>query len=144
MCIHKMETVRGSIMGRPRKPTAALELSGAFKRNPQRKRDRAGEPVVDKPVGPPPRHLREQAQTIWNRITRSDAGTWLRVSDRDALEVYCGLKAQAETAFASMQGARISLLNKYQNDLGLTAVARTEVRASEADDQERNPFEDFH
>jgi hypothetical protein len=38
-------------MGRPRKPTAALELSGAFKRNPQRRRDRADEPEVEGPVG---------------------------------------------------------------------------------------------
>jgi hypothetical protein len=139
-----METFRGSIMGRPRKPTAALELSGAFKRNPQRKRDRAGEPVVDGLVGSPPKHLNEQARRIWNRIARSEAGAWLRVTDRDALEVYCGLKAQAETDLASMQASRISLLNKYQNDLGLTSVSRTKVRAFGTEEPAHNLFEDFH
>jgi phage terminase small subunit len=138
-----METFRGQIMGRPRKPTAALELSGAFKRNPQRRRDRADDPVVDEPVGPPPRHLSEQARKIWNRIARSEAGTWLRVTDRDALEVYCGLKAQAETDLAGMQSSRISLLNKYQNDLGLTTTARTKVKAFKAEELEPNPFAAF-
>ena len=39
MCVHKMEVFRrGQIMARPRKPTAQLELEGAFKKNPQRKR----------------------------------------------------------------------------------------------------------
>ena len=39
-------------MARPRKPTAHLELVGAFKHDPQRKRE--GEPVSDDPAMPHP------------------------------------------------------------------------------------------
>ena len=39
-------------MGRPRKPTAHLELVGAFKKNPQRTRE--GEPVSDESALPHP------------------------------------------------------------------------------------------
>ena len=41
-------------MGAPRKPTGVLERSGALKKDPKVGRERANEPVVLDPLGPPP------------------------------------------------------------------------------------------
>jgi len=41
-------------MARLRTPTALLELRGAFKRNPNRKQARQGEPLVTAPLADPP------------------------------------------------------------------------------------------
>jgi len=41
-------------MARPRKPTNLLELTGAYHKNPQRRREREGEPIAPGPLGGPP------------------------------------------------------------------------------------------
>jgi hypothetical protein len=40
--------------GRPPKPTKVLELSGAFKKDPKRKKDRKNEPKPEGTIGPYP------------------------------------------------------------------------------------------
>jgi len=129
-------------MGRPRKPTAQLELEGAFKRNPQRRKEREGEPVVATRVRPAPKRMDQAARAIWSRVART--AYWLTEADRDALEVFCLLKVEAEANLAGMQASRISVLNKTLNDLGLTPVARTKVKAPEEDQAEDNPFAMFN
>ena len=129
-------------MGRPRKPTAQLELEGAFKKNPQRRRERAGEPIVTSAVGSPPRHMNDAAKAIWRRT--APAAYWLTEVDREALEVFCILMAEAETNLAEMQASRISVLNRFMNDLGLTPGARTKVKAPEEDEAQDNPFALFN
>jgi hypothetical protein len=52
-------------MGRPRTPTAVLELRGAFKRNPNRERARRHEPVVATPLPEPPKYLTKAAKAAW-------------------------------------------------------------------------------
>jgi hypothetical protein len=129
-------------MARPRTPTAVLELKGAFKKNPIRKKEREGEPVVEGAIGQPPKHMGEVARAIWRRVAKS--AHWLTEADRCAFEIYCGLKAEAEVDLTEMQASRISLLNKYQNDLGLTAVARSKVKAPEKPVEVVNPFAMFN
>ena len=72
-------------MGRPRIPTAHLELAGAFKKNPQRRR--VGEPKPNKPVGKPPVRLNEDEVKAWREIARQCHLGVLTVMDRAALEV---------------------------------------------------------
>jgi phage terminase small subunit len=134
-----METFQ---VARPRTPTAVLELKGAFKKDPKRKKAREGEPVVEAPIGVPPKHIGEVAKSVWRRVAK--VATWLTEADRDALEIYCGLKAEAEVDLTEMAASRISLLNKYQNDLGLTAVARSKVKAPEKPPEVVNPFAMFN
>ena len=75
---------------RPRKPTAHLELTGAFKKDPQRKR--VGEPKPDKPVGKPPVRLNEAERKAWFEIARQCHPGVLTVMDRAALEIVaCGV-----------------------------------------------------
>src|SRR5688572_24240769 len=63
--IRKMETFQ---VARPRTPTAVLELKGAFKKDPKRKKAREGEPVVEAPIGVPPKHIGEVAKSVWRRV----------------------------------------------------------------------------
>lgn len=70
--------------GRPRKPTAVLELSGAFDKNPKRRAARADEPVVTEPLGLPPSHLTQDEAKRWADIEKMCP--WLRMPDRIAVE----------------------------------------------------------
>jgi hypothetical protein len=87
-------------MGRPRKPTKELELSGAFEKHPERKREREHEPIPDGPIGPPPSHwvvaegafkFQEYGRliAIWHQLIAEAPPGVLSVSDRTLLEVIC-------------------------------------------------------
>jgi hypothetical protein len=78
-------------MGRPRKSTALLELSGAFRKNPARGRARVSEPVWNGPLGDPPEFFDAAHCAIWTELAqRSPAGVLAR-SDRAFFEILCGL-----------------------------------------------------
>ena len=49
-------------MGRKRKPTAVLEMSGAFKKNPDRRRN---EPESTGPLGSPPESFSKPEVEAW-------------------------------------------------------------------------------
>lgn len=75
--------------GRPRKPTAILEASGAFKKDPKRKRARAGEPVFSKGVVCGSR-LTGAARKLWDDLVEQmDACGMLQRVDSSALEAAC-------------------------------------------------------
>jgi|SRR5579862_5590716 len=80
-------------MPRPRKPTALLELSGAFKHDPQRRRD--GEPRPTGPLGDPPERLPTEAVPYWHEIEATCAPGVLTISDRFAVELAARLMARA-------------------------------------------------
>ena len=58
-------------MARPRKPTAQLELVGAFKKNPQR--SRGNEPVSNEDVLLPPFPLDDDAMEAWEFLVAHSA-----------------------------------------------------------------------
>jgi len=132
---------RGQIMARPRKPTAQLELEGAFKKNPQRKAAREGEPVVENPVGSPPKHVSKQAALIWRRVVKE--AYWLRCTHRDVLEVFCVYKAAFEADPLAMMSAQVGNMMKALTELGLTAASQSKVKAPEKGKEETNPFAEF-
>ena len=76
-------------MSRPRKPTRMLELSGAFDRNPQRRKAREHEPSPTGPLGDPPTALDEAQRARWNEIRAKCP--WLGESDDVLVEVTCKL-----------------------------------------------------
>jgi hypothetical protein len=67
-------------MPTPRKPTAVLELFGAFKHNPSRLRDRENEPVITTPLPEPPKYLTKAATAAWFEMEAS--GFWLKSPDQ--------------------------------------------------------------
>ncbi len=123
---------KGLSMGRPRKPTALLELNGSLKRNPQRYRDRADEPRPTSAIGDPPadflrsdsslaaRHLR-----IWYELLAQAPDGVLTGCDRMILENTCRLQAKIECGERS--AAVFNQVRSNLSDLGMTPAGRSRV-----------------
>lgn len=113
-------------MARPRKPTAALELAGAYKKDPARKRARKGEPKPDAPLGEPPATLQELEADVWRELAA--AAPWLTGADRAALEIATRLMFAFRVASIvdyKIVGPLISALAK----LGMTPADRSKIGA---------------
>jgi hypothetical protein len=79
-------------MARPRTPTAVLELRGAFKRNPNRKKERQTEPIVTTPLPEPPGYLTADTTAAWQEMR--ERGWWLTSADRFLVEIAATLLAR--------------------------------------------------
>lgn len=123
-------------MGRPRKPTRVLELSGAFKKNPQRRREREGEPEANEPLGDPPDRLDEAERARWIELSRDY--TWLGRADRVALEM-----AARQMAAIIRDGGKASdyaVLRGYLSDLGGMAGSRSKIKVPGEKTKPKNAF----
>lgn len=126
-------------MARPRKPTATLELKGAFKKNPSRARERANEPKPDSEVGMPPDGMPVDAAAIWAEL--SGHGTWLTGADRLMLEIACRLFASFRKD--ELDGGGISKLITALSKLGFNPTDRSKVGAPGAKEPEEDPYAEF-
>lgn len=126
-------------MARPRKPTATLELKGAFKKNPSRGRARANEPRPDAEVGLPHNTMPDEAAAIWAELVQH--GTWLTAADRLLLEIACRLFADFRAG--ALDGGGISKLITALSKLGFSPTDRSKVGAPGAKEPEEDPFADF-
>jgi hypothetical protein len=126
--------------GRPPKPTNLLELSGAFRKNPKRRRAREKEPLPPAiPLEMPARFLifhpeigyqkAEKLRAIWDNCIKM--WPWVTFSDRDALEQYCGLKAKDDQhRYASgpeLSGAEMTAMIRIRSELGGTGTGRARL-----------------
>jgi len=110
-------------MARPRKPTAQLELVGAFDKNPQRTRN--SEPMCDEEVIQPPVELDEDALVAWNFLVECSVPGILTRLD----STYLALVAKA-VAKAWQPDAKIDEMYKAGNmlgKLGMTPSDRSKV-----------------
>ena len=107
-------------MSRPRKPTKVLELSGAFERNPNRKR--TSEPKPTGVIGPPPEHMSENEVDVWFEL--SNACFWATDADRQIMELAAILlcRFRADPEFKQMNHLLTAL-----GKLGLTPSDRSKV-----------------
>jgi len=80
-------------MGRPRKPTAVLELNGAFRKDPQRRRPE--EPRDARALGDPPERLPVDVVPFWRELVDQVQGGVLTYRDRWAVELAARLMAKA-------------------------------------------------
>jgi phage terminase small subunit len=112
-------------MARPRKPTAVLELSGAFKKNPQRKR--AGEPKESRPLGDPPDRLPKRAIPFWHEIVGMTAIGVLKVSDRWCVELAACLMAKAIKTHEGLSAAELHTLRSLLSAMGMTPADRSKM-----------------
>ena len=125
--------------GRPPKPTKLLELTGAFRKNPSRKKAREGEPESGDIGGPPDEWMifhpdigyqrAEKLRQLWDRFVKM--WPWLEYADRDALEQFCEYKL-ARMEHRKLSGAEISDMSRIRTELGGTGSgrARLGVRSS--------------
>lgn len=113
-------------MSRPRKPTAALELSGALKHDPKRYADRADEPKPTASLGNAPPCLSPEEKKVWAELRRTVF--WLTNADRQAVEMLCELivKRRSGTITAGERGVMMNLFVHF----GMTPADRSKVQAA--------------
>jgi phage terminase small subunit len=109
-------------MPTPRKPTAILDASGAFRKNPDRRRV---DPATTGDLGPPPRYFDKTQKKIWKELAEMAPVNVLANADRWCCELACVLMGQLRAGSLSVaQGAQlVSLLSR----LGLTPADRSRV-----------------
>lgn len=149
-------------MTRPRTPTQVLEMSGAFDKNPQRRRR---DPRPAGPIGSAPVHLDEQERQLWNEFRRKAPERVLTAADRFLLEIICqlmarqrfpgkpcgcGAKGLCPTCNATGFVGRCPLSNGELNalmqgiaKLGFTPVDRAKISVGSGKEQDENKFARF-
>lgn len=132
-------------MARPRTPSNVLELHGAFKKNPQRKRkdpEGAGPFSVD-----PPAEMPGAVRPRWNEIVARLPKVALTSSDEIAVEAaaHClhgirelGQHAWRDPLFGKLSGELRAWLGK----LGMTPQDRTRIAPLPEKPNAGNPFSD--
>ena len=116
-------------MARPRKPTKVLELTGAFKKNPKRKRE--GEPVTTGGIGAFKKGSVDR-EVIWDEIVGQCALGVLTNADRLALEIAVEYIGQFRTDPVKFSAARIHVLTAILGRFGMTPADRAKMHLPEA------------
>lgn len=114
-------------MARPRTPTKVLELRGAFKKDPQRKRP--NEPEVDtKTVNKkPPSRLTADQKKTWREIVKVIPAGVLSTADLVQVEIVVCLLTEFRQAGGAMSTSRIGRLTSEMGKLGLNPSARASL-----------------
>lgn len=109
-------------MARPRTPAKILELRGAFKQNPQRRREdsEGGAPFERDP----PPHLPQGAVAAWHYVVARLPKITLFNSDEVAVEIAAKLLAQF---WLTGDLDTIKELRQWLDKLGMTPRARTQI-----------------
>ena len=110
-------------MSRHKKPTKILELSGAFKKNPNRVR--ANEPQPERLIGECPNHLSDEHKVIWNEIVDKCADGVLTCQDELALEIV--VKGVHQMRHGDISGAEMDRLFKQIGKFGMNPSERSNV-----------------
>jgi phage terminase small subunit len=128
-------------MARPRKPTAELELKGAFKKDPQRKRP--NEPKVSLPFGDPPEHLPPDVRACWFELSSMAAANVLTFADMWAAEVAAQHMAEFRRNPENFPASKMARLVTLMGKMGLTPADRASMSIAQPN-KEENPFAEFH
>jgi hypothetical protein len=111
-------------MGRPRKPTAVLELTGAFRKDPQRKRT---EPPTTGPLGDPPEHFTAEQDAMWHELASVCPPGVLTRSDRCLVEIAVVLMLQFRKQGAHMSSSDFNQLVSVLSRMGMRPADRSRV-----------------
>lgn len=124
-------------MGRPRKATAQLKLSGAFNRNPNRTRE---DPETTGPLGDPPPSMDKKFHATWFEIAEQAPVNVLRSRDRTLLELAVRVLYAIRNT-DKLEAAMVSQLNKCLSSMGMTPSDASRVNANQ--EKPDNPFAKF-
>ena len=112
---HRISNFAGSIqMARPRTPTSILEGRGVFVNHPERRAQRANEPVPSAELGNAPKHFGKDEKRIWKELVQIALPGVLSNSDRWIAETLCILMARQPGNDKSASGTRSPFLNSFQ------------------------------
>jgi hypothetical protein len=130
-------------MTRPRKPTAILELQGAFKKHPERRAAREHEPVASGPLGDPPECLSKEEKAVWVEISALLPPKVGTNADRIAFELMCRITARMrEDGIGERYGisnGEVTALCNLCGRFGMTPADRSKIAVPRPDDAD-NPF----
>jgi hypothetical protein len=115
-------------MGLNRTPTAILEARGSFINHKNRKEARAGEPVVTKKLGSPPKTFTDEQKKLWHEFTKIVPAGVATYADRWAVEVV--VCAMAKFRAGTITGGERSQLTSLLSRFGLTPADRSRVVAT--------------
>ena len=126
-------------MPRPRKSSVVLEAKGAFKKDPQRKREDVrgvGE------IGEPPETFTDQERELWRKIAKMVPAGVVTGSDGLIMEALARYWAKfRETKSEDITAAQVGQLIAGCNALCMSPQSRTKIQAPK--DEKKNPFEGF-
>lgn len=126
-------------MGAPKKPTALRELHGTLNRNKQR--NNPNEPTPVRGIGPPPSHLSQMQQQVWDEVVGQMYAGVLGEADRIALECMCRLIADMRMDYENFTAAKMTQLSTLCGKFGMTPSDRTKIVVPKG--EKRNPFADL-
>jgi hypothetical protein len=118
-----MDFLIGLKMARPRTPTLLLELRGAFKNHPARRKGRLGEIKSTKPLGPAPVHLTKSQKAIWEEV--QTCAFWVTSPDRFMCEIAVVLIEKHRSG--SIDRREIPNLLSVLSKLGFESRARNKL-----------------
>jgi phage terminase small subunit len=122
-----------------RKPSALLEASGAFKKNPNRRRV---DPEVTGELGDPPKYFTPDQRKIWRELEAMAPVDVLANADRWCCELACQLMSKLRTG--QLRVAEVAQLVSLLARLGLTPADRSRVApAGTPKKTDANPFAEF-
>ena len=113
-------------MPRPRSPTSILEMRGAFKVHPERKRRNEPTPNGAFDVKPP-RHLSADQKKAWREVVKAVPAGVLSDADRIQVEVISCLLAEFRAAGGALDNGRITRLTTEMNRIGLNPAGRASL-----------------
>jgi phage terminase small subunit len=126
-------------MPRPRTATKILEARGAFKKNPNRKRDHEPQSGLAFPKRPPSRLTPEQ-RAAWREVVRIAPGGVLTGADTVTVEIVAVLLAEFRADSRAFPTNRLARLTSEMGKIGLSPSARAGL---EIHKPEFNEFDDL-
>ncbi|WP_373498979.1 hypothetical protein [Desulfococcus sp.] len=105
-----------------RKPSKILELSGAYRKNPSRKRP--NEPQPTEQLGEPPAHLDRETAAVWVELVQIVPPGVLWASDRICVEIAACLLVEYRRRPADFMASRLAQLRGCLGSLGLSPADR--------------------
>jgi hypothetical protein len=115
-------------MGLNRTPTAILEARGSFINHKNRKDARAGEPIVTKKLGSPPKIFTDEQKKLWREFAKVVPEGVATYADRWAVEIV--VSTMAKFRAGTITGAETSQLTSLLSRFGLTPADRSRVVAT--------------
>jgi phage terminase small subunit len=117
-----------------KKPTAVLQLTGAYKTHPERKRI---DPETSS-LGDPPSHLTECEKNAWEELVKSSPLEVLRGSDAQMLEICACLLADFRANRTTITPAKIAQLTRSLSTLGRTPIDRARLGIIPTNEEDEN------
>jgi phage terminase small subunit len=123
-----------------RKPVEVLELMGAFRHNPNRRRLRS--PKSDEPIGDPPAFLTPEQAKAWREIVAKAPAGVLPGADCFIMELTASFVAKRREG-GCLPAPEAAQLRMCLSAIGLTPSARSQVQAPETPPEVDDEFRRF-